>query len=408
MRKRNSTYIASTMVVLSLFWQPIGERALAAVQDGVLLDPDASVSGVLQFIDLQVGFYPLDWAKCAFQTKLENYKINEWVRCKYLGRSSGSTEFHIRGEFLADGSTKQMNISSTFALFPMTGSFEHSEGAKGGKINPYPSMRAVLALSNTEYERRKLLANNVPEPQPALSTPQRAGSLVSAPELHADPPANNHAVAVIIGNKTYGGKIPIVDFAHNDAAAMKRFVTKVLGYLDSNVIDLRDATGTQIEAVLGSKDIHEGKLFDWIRPGESDVLVFYSGHGVPGLRDKRPYLLPVDGDPNRAEITGYSVDVLYSNLAKIPAKSVTVFLDACFSGESPKGMILRAASGISVTAKLPRTQEALTILTAARGDQLASWDEEAGHGLFTKHLLEGLYQPVEKGAIDRVSLDGET
>ena len=34
------------------------------------------------------------------------------------------------------------------------------------------------------------------------------------------------------------------------------------------------------------------------------MTVFYSGHGVPGLKDKRGYLLSVDGDPNLAEITG--------------------------------------------------------------------------------------------------------
>ena len=29
-------------------------------------------------------------------------------------------------------------------------------------------------------------------------------------------------------------------------------------------------------------------------------------------------------------------------------------------------------------------------MTAAQGDQFASWDEDAKHGLFTKHLLEAL------------------
>ena len=53
--------------------------------------------------------------------------------------------------------------------------------------------------------------------------------LVFAPTL-AWATENKHAVAVIIGNKTYGGDTPSVDFAHNDATAMKRFVLEVLGY----------------------------------------------------------------------------------------------------------------------------------------------------------------------------------
>jgi formylglycine-generating enzyme required for sulfatase activity len=82
---------------------------------------------------------------------------------------------------------------------------------------------------------------------------------------------------------------------------------------------------------------------------------------------------------------------LYANLAKLPARSVTVFLDACFSGDSPKGMLINATSGITVTPRLPTQKNKLTILTAATGDQVASWDTENRHGLFTEHLLAALY-----------------
>jgi len=198
------------------------------------------------------------------------------------------------------------------------------------------------------------------------------------------------AIAVIVGNKTYKGRTPPVDFAHNDADAMKRFVVEQLGYRDGNIIDLRDATRNELAEVFGTERTHEGKLFDWVRPNKSDVLVFYSGHGVPGLKDRRPYLLPVDGNANRAEITGFPVDVLYSNLAKTPARSITVFLDACFSGESPKGMLVQATSGISIAPKIPTSSKRMVVVTAAQGDQFASWDEKAKHGLFTKHLLEAL------------------
>jgi hypothetical protein len=201
---------------------------------------------------------------------------------------------------------------------------------------------------------------------------------------------NRRSFAVIIGNRNYKGRVPTVDFAHNDADAMKRFIIDKLGYREGNVYDLRDVGFNQISAVLGSKDFHEGKLFNALRKGQSDVIVFYSGHGVPGLKDKRPYLLPVDGDPNLAEITGYSVDTLYANLAKLPARSVAVFLDACFSGESEKGMLVSSASGISVKPKMPSSKGQMTVITAAQGNQLASWDTKARHGLFTKHLLDAL------------------
>jgi hypothetical protein len=201
---------------------------------------------------------------------------------------------------------------------------------------------------------------------------------------------NKSSLAVIIGNRNYNGRTPTVDFAHNDADAMKHFIINKLGYRSGNVFDLRDAGVNAISAVLGNEKSHEGDLFNAIRKGKSDVIVYYSGHGVPGLKDERPYLLPVDGDPNSAEITGFSVDTMYANLAKLPARSVTVFLDACFSGESEKGMLVSSASGISVTAKLPSSKGQMTVITAAQGNQLASWDPKARHGLFTKHLLDAL------------------
>jgi formylglycine-generating enzyme required for sulfatase activity len=214
---------------------------------------------------------------------------------------------------------------------------------------------------------------------------------------------------VIIGNKAYPGRTPDAEYAHNDAAAMRDFVVDRLGYRPGNIIDLRDATKGQMEAVFGTKETHKGKLFNWMRPGKSDVVVFYSGHGVPGLQDKRGYLLPVDGDPNLAEITGFPVDRLYANLAKLPARSVTVFLDACFSGETPKGMLVQATSGLTVTPRAPETARALTVITAAQGDQFASWDEDAKHGLFTRHLLLALGGKADSSAYGngdgKVSLD---
>jgi hypothetical protein len=201
---------------------------------------------------------------------------------------------------------------------------------------------------------------------------------------------NKHSVAVIIGNKNYDGRTPAVDFAHNDADAMRRFVLERLAYRDGNIIDLRDAGRNKIAAVFGNERTHEGELFSIIREGKSDVIVYYSGHGVPGLKDKRPYLLPVNGNPNLAEITGYPVDTLYKNLAMLPARSVTVFLDACFSGDSDKGMLISSASGLSLEPELPSASSRLTVITAAQGNQLASWDPKARHGLFTKHLLDAL------------------
>jgi hypothetical protein len=58
-------------------------------------------------------------------------------------------------------------------------------------------------------------------------------------------------------------------------------------------------------------------------------------------------------------------------------------------------MIVRATSGISIKPKLPK-KTGLTVLTAAQGDQFASWDEDAKRGLFTKNLLVALNGAADK------------
>ena len=244
-----------------------------------------------------------------------------------------------------------------------------------------------------KLNRQKLASLSVASvvPAPKLMAPKLIAKRIGNRSI------NKHGVAVIIGNKNYADRTPPVDYAHNDADAMKEYVINNLGYREGNIIDIRDATQAQMMALFGTKNSHQGKLFNYVRPRKSDVTVFYSGHGTPGLRDKRGYLLPVNADPNLVEINGYPVDVLYGNLRKLDAKSVTVYLDACFSGDSPKGMIVKATSGISVKALMPKKVDNLSILTAAQGDQFASWDEDAKMGLFTKNLLLALGGAADGG-----------
>ena len=220
--------------------------------------------------------------------------------------------------------------------------------------------------------------------------------------------ANPDGVAVIIGNRVYAGDIPDVDFAHRDADAFRNYVVDVLGFDPENVIDLRDATQAEMWSTFGSRATADrSELWSYLDPdGRSDVVVFYSGHGAPGLEDKRGYLLPVNADPDTAELNGYPIDVLYENLSNLEeARSVAVFLDACFSGGSGGGgMLIKSASPVYVGADLPaQAGERLTVLTAASGDQLASWDPKAGHGLFTHHLLDALYGKGDADADGRVT-----
>ena len=217
---------------------------------------------------------------------------------------------------------------------------------------------------------------------------------------------NPTGVAVIIGNRHYEGTIPEVAYAHRDAEAFKRYVLDTLGYDPEHVIDLRDATQSQMEATFGNEASVEGNLWSFLDPaGGSDVLVFYSGHGVPGQRDGKGYLLPTDADPNVPELNAYAIDLLYANLAKLEGTgSVAVFLDACYTGGSQGGPVIENFSPVSVTVALPTmVAGTMTVLMAVSRGQTASWDTTARHGMFTHHLLDALYGKGDADADGRVS-----
>ena len=99
-------------------------------------------------------------------------------------------------------------------------------------------------------------------------------AVVVAPALGAD---NEHGIAVIVGNKAYDGETPAVDFAHNDAEAMKRFVINVLGYREGNIIDLRDASKAGLGENLRTRGAHEGQINDYWRGRRAGGGGFYLG-----------------------------------------------------------------------------------------------------------------------------------
>ena len=220
-------------------------------------------------------------------------------------------------------------------------------------------------------------------------------SVLAAPASVWAEVTNPHGLAVIIGNRSYTGDVPPVDYAHRDAQAFQRYVVDVLGFDPANVIHIEDATRRQMFDVFGSprammSDI-QARLNILAPQDGSDVVVYYSGHGVPG-KEGGASILPANIAPYEAETESYPLALLYEKLGALRyTKTVRVFVEACFSGSSDGGRL----EGVSPVYQEPAFPEEVTdkmvILTAVTGKQLATWDNEAGHGLFTHHLLDALY-----------------
>lgn len=203
-----------------------------------------------------------------------------------------------------------------------------------------------------------------------------------------------NAVAVIIGNKDYE-KAPDVDFALNDAAIVRNYVERSLGYQSENIIYIEDAKQSDLVGIFGNEQNYKGRLFDYTRKGLSEVFIYYSGHGAPDPESKQGFIVPVDCDPNRVSLNGYSISMLYQNIDKIAREKdliqVTIVLDACFSGNSESGSLLTNISPVYISVdKQGLTYPNSSIFTSATGDQVSTWYREKKQGLFTYFFLKGL------------------
>ncbi len=197
---------------------------------------------------------------------------------------------------------------------------------------------------------------------------------------------NTNAYAVVVGIEQYRQKLPTADFATHDAETVTEYLTKSLGYPEENVVTLindRAALGDFVK-------YFEKWLPNNVEPGAT-VFVYYSGHGAPNPKTGDAYLVPYDGDPAFIDETGYSLKRMYAALGKLPAKSIVVALDSCFSGAGGRSVIAKGARSITMNLKettLPSNN--MTVLAASSGDQMSSTYDEKGHGLFTYFFLKGI------------------
>lgn len=218
--------------------------------------------------------------------------------------------------------------------------------------------------------------------------------------------SNIDGIAVVIGNRDYPNPdVPTVDYAINDANTMEKYLINMLGFREDNIIFIENATKADFERIFGTREVYEGKLYNWVKPNRSDVFIYYSGHGAPDMRNRKAYFMPTNCDPNYVRIDGYPLEIFYRNLNRIPAKSIIVVLDACFSGGSQQGMLIRDASPMYIDVELPLFGEKFNIFTSGTGDQIASWYPEGNHSLFTYYFLRAIRGEADKDRDRKITLD---
>ena len=290
-----------------------------------------------------------------------------------IGQDVGRRRYFIGGFMLDPG--ESMTTSATFEI-PAT----------------YPATTLDIkgSLSRSIYGAAPLAVERTDPVTPLATTPVAPLPSVAIVDVEKKIPKgekNPNAYAVVFGIEQYKN-VSSVTYARRDAYWMREYFAKTLGVPEENIYYKTDIDAGKAEF---DKVFSQGGWLDKrIGDGRSDLYIYYAGHGAPDFNSRTAFLIPYDGDPNYASQTGYSVDKMTANLSQLEARSVTVFLDACFSGANRENEILLAGARPVFLDVNTAVAANVTLFSAASGNQISSSWAEKQHGIFSYWLMKGM------------------
>ena len=212
---------------------------------------------------------------------------------------------------------------------------------------------------------------------------------------------NNNKAALIIGVESYENTFTAL-YAENDALYFNDYANTSLGVPKENIKLLvnNDAERNDTLKVISKW------LPTVVKEDQTELFVYFSGHGLASEDGKDLYLLPTDGDPDLLELTALMRNQLFDQISSLNPKSVTVFLDTCYSGATRSDELLVASRPIFIEAEEQEVPTNFTIFSASAGKETAKVLKEAEHGLFSYFMMKGLEGEADSNN-DRTITNGE-
>lgn len=195
---------------------------------------------------------------------------------------------------------------------------------------------------------------------------------------------NGNTFCIIIANEKYVD-VADVEYAEHDGDIFKEYCIKTLNIPEKQIKQYTNASYTDMKRAL-----------NWIETiadiagEESKIIFYYAGHGIPDEKEKAAYIIPSDGFPKDIS-TCFKLEDIYARLGKIEAKSVIVFMDACFSGvKRGSEDAIVASRGVALKHRKEMLSGNIIVFSAASGDESALAYHDKQHGMFTYFLLDNI------------------
>ncbi len=197
---------------------------------------------------------------------------------------------------------------------------------------------------------------------------------------------SKNKLALVIGIEEYES-IPNANFADRDAQFFVDYVQRGLGVPDNKIKFFFNEN---------AKERSKFEMIKWFKQNittDTEVYLYFSGHGLAINEGQELYLLANDTMTDFIEETAINRNEIFNAIAENNPKSVTAFLDTCYSGagRADDQMLLAMAKGLVVVdeqqQKLP---DNFTLFTAASAQESAWSLPEAQHGTFSYFLMKGM------------------
>ena len=197
---------------------------------------------------------------------------------------------------------------------------------------------------------------------------------------------NNDAVAIIIGIQNYK-RLGKADFANQDAQIFYEYAHRALGIPKERIKVLTDSDADQAAFLKTFRNW----LPLYVNKDKTDVFVFYSGHGLPSQDGNALYMLPYGVDQDLLDETAVDQRKINEAIQATKPKSVTMFIDSCYSGLSKNGENLLTSAKPVVLKNLNISYPPeFTVMTASSSTQISSSSPDLKHGIFSFYLMKGM------------------
>jgi len=267
------------------------------------------------------------------------------------------------------------------------------------RYSPISEELLIIATDTSGNEIKKKIKINIITKKASPDVIERLDPTNIKQKNHPD------RVALIIGIEKYSNA-PKASYANRDAKNFYEYAKRGFGISENNIKLLVDEDAT--------KNNIDKALLLWlpsrIKPNVTELIVFYSGHGLATPDGKELYLLAHESEtafkllPRSALLR----TEIFDEINNLKPKSVTMFFDTCFSGISRDNETLLAdAKPINIlasdTTKVPKN---FVVFSSSLGNQISSGFKEAKSGLFSYYLMKGLEGKADSNN-DRKITNGE-